>query len=111
MDIGTAKPSALETTAVPHHLIDIKNPDEEYTAADYKRDAIAAINNIIKRRGIPLLVGGTGLYISTVIDNMNIPKVRPDPVLRAKIEKARTRGCDHNRRTVYLAAEERGTAL
>jgi tRNA dimethylallyltransferase len=53
MDIGTAKPTTAERRAIPHHLIDIKDPDEEYTVAGYQRDAIAAINDIIARGNLP----------------------------------------------------------
>ena len=74
MDIGTAKPTAAERRAVPHHLIDIRDPDEDYTVADYQRDAIAAIDDIIARGKVPLLVGGTGLYVRAVVENLDIPK-------------------------------------
>jgi tRNA dimethylallyltransferase len=87
MDIGTAKPSAAEQHAIPHHLIDIKDPDEDYTVADYKTDATAAINDIIGRGKLPLLVGGTGLYIKAVLENLDIPKTQAHPELRAQIEK------------------------
>ena len=87
MDIGTAKPTVAERGDIPHHLLDIKNPDEEYTVADYKRDALNAIDHILKNMRIPILVGGTGLYIDTVIDNLDIPKIKADPELRASIEK------------------------
>ncbi len=86
MDIGTAKPTLAERRAVPHHLIDIKNPDEHYTVAEYKADAIAAIKNILRRKKLPILVGGTGLYVRAVLDNLDIPKVSADPTLRAAIE-------------------------
>ena len=86
MDIGTAKPTAEERRAVPHHLIDIKDPNEDYAVAEYQRDAIAAINGIIARGNIPLLVGGTGLYIKAVLENLDIPKTQADPALRAEIE-------------------------
>ena len=86
MDIGTAKPTAAERRGVPHHLIDIKDPDEDYTVADYQRNAIAAINGIIARGKLPLLVGGTGLYIKSVLENLDIPKTQADPQLRAEIE-------------------------
>jgi tRNA dimethylallyltransferase len=86
MDIGTAKPTEAERRAVPHHLIDIKNPSEDYTVAEYQRDAIAAIDGIITRGKIPLLVGGTGLYIKAVLENLDIPKTQADPKLRAEIE-------------------------
>ena len=87
MDIGTAKPTAAERRAIPHHLIDIKDPDEDYTVADYQRDAIAAINSIIARGNVPLLVGGTGLYVRAVLENLDIPKTVANPELRAQIEK------------------------
>ena len=67
-------------------LIDIRNPDEEYTVAECQRDAITAIDGIIARGKVPLLVGGTGLYIRAVVDNLNIPKTQADPALRAEIE-------------------------
>ena len=85
MDIGTAKP--LDLQGVPHYLLDIKNPDEQYTVAEYKKDAIAAIEDIIKKNKTPIMVGGTGLYIKSVVENLDIPKVEADPVLREKIEK------------------------
>ena len=87
MDIGTAKPTKKELAYIPHHLIDIKNPDENYTVAEYKRDAIKAINKITKKKKLPILVGGTGLYVKAVVDNLNIPEVAPDPKLRKKLEK------------------------
>lgn len=67
MDIGTAKPTPEERARVPHHLIDIRNPDEDYSAADYARDATSAIRDIHARGKLPLLVGGTGLYIQAVV--------------------------------------------
>ena len=87
MDIGTAKPSRKEIAAVPHHIINIKNSDENYTVSEYKRDAVKVINKILKNKKLPILVGGTGLYIKAVIDNLYIPKVAPDPKLRKKLEK------------------------
>jgi tRNA dimethylallyltransferase len=86
MDIGTAKPTPEERRAIPHHFIDIKDPDEDYTVAEYQRDAIAAINDILAHGKLPLLVGGTGLYIKTVLENLDIPKAIADPALRAEIE-------------------------
>lgn len=87
MDIGTAKPTAAERRVIPHHLIDIKDPDEDYTVADYKHDAVVAIRGIIARGHMPLLVGGTGLYVRAVVDNLDIPPVIADPQLRAEIEQ------------------------
>ncbi len=70
MDIGTAKPTVQERARTPHHLIDIRNPDENYSAADYARDAAAAIRDIHSRAKMPLLVGGTGLYIQAVLQGI-----------------------------------------
>src|SRR4029077_16203816 len=80
MDIGTAKGFA-------HYLIDIRNPDEDYSVADFKQDAIAAIDEIIIKKKLPFLVGGTGLYVKSVLENLDIPKIKADPKLRAEIEK------------------------
>lgn len=88
MDIGTAKP--LNQEGVPHHLIDIVNPEEEFTLAEYKKFAVGKINEILERGKIPFLVGGTGLYIKVVVDNFGIPKVAPNKVLRKKLEKKST---------------------
>jgi tRNA dimethylallyltransferase len=86
MDIGTAKPTAAERRAVPHHLIDIKDPDEDYTVADYQRDAFTVIGDVIARGKLPILVGGTGLYVRAVLENLDIPKMPGDPKLRVQIE-------------------------
>jgi tRNA dimethylallyltransferase len=85
MDIGTAKPLDLE--GVPHHLLDIKTPNENYAVAEYKADAVKAIQDILSRGKLPILAGGTGLYIKAVVENLDIPKVEADVVLRKKIEK------------------------
>ncbi|MBI2042744.1 MAG: tRNA (adenosine(37)-N6)-dimethylallyltransferase MiaA, partial [Candidatus Nealsonbacteria bacterium] len=82
MDIGTAKPTKEEIKTVKHYLIDIKNPDEEYTVAQYKKDAIAAIKKVLSKGKLPILIGGTGLYVKAVVDNLEIPEVRPNPRLR-----------------------------
>lgn len=87
MNVGTAKPTEKEMANIPHYLIDIKNPDENYTVAEYKQDAVKAINKILKNKKLPILVGGTGLYIKSVIDNLNIPEVAPDLKLRKKLKK------------------------
>lgn len=70
MDIGTAKPSGMERDRVRHHLIDIVNPDEQYNAAHFVRDALHAIENISARGKIPLLTGGTGLYLKALLEGL-----------------------------------------
>ncbi len=86
MDIATAKPTANERARVQHHLLDVVWPDESYTLAEYQRDAQAAIAEIWARGSLPLLVGGTGLYIRAVVDGLAIPEVAPQPALRAELE-------------------------
>ncbi|NQU99318.1 MAG: tRNA (adenosine(37)-N6)-dimethylallyltransferase MiaA [Parcubacteria group bacterium] len=71
---------------IPHYMIDIINPDEEYSVANYKKDALLVINDILKRGKIPFLVGGTGLYIKVIVNNLNIPKIKPNRALRKKLD-------------------------
>lgn len=72
---------------IHYHLIDVVQPNTEYNLAKYKKAAIRAINDIIKRGKTPFLVGGTGLYISAIVDNYDIPKVGPDKKIRNKLAK------------------------
>ncbi|MBI3494591.1 tRNA (adenosine(37)-N6)-dimethylallyltransferase MiaA [Candidatus Saccharibacteria bacterium] len=85
MDIGTAKPSRQDQRLVPHHLLDVVEPNERFTAADFQRLAIKAIDDIRSRSKIPFLVGGTGLYIDSVILDYKFDKDH-DPKLREKLE-------------------------
>ena len=94
MDIGTGKiesrkfiKSKVYKIKSPIHLINIINPDEKFSLAQYKKLAINKIGEIQKRNKIPFLVGGTGLYISSVIDNLEIPKAPPNNKIREKLEK------------------------
>jgi tRNA dimethylallyltransferase len=85
MDIGTAKPSADERTQVPHHLLDILDPAESYSAARFRHDALRLIAEIRARGRTPLLVGGTMLYFRALQHGLNdLPPA--DPVLRARLE-------------------------
>lgn len=72
---------------IPHYLVDIVEPDEEFTLADFKKRAVACCRDILKRKKVPIIVGGTGLYIWSIVDNLDIPKVAPDVDLRNKLEK------------------------
>ncbi len=87
MDIGTAKPSRQELSLVPHHLINLITPDEDFSLAQYQELASNAINGIMKRQRLPLLVGGSGLYIWSVLEGWGIPKVPPDPDFRYSLEE------------------------
>ncbi len=78
MDIGTATPTAAEQAEVPHHLIDLVDPSEEFAVAELQAQAAAAIDDIRSRGVVPVLVGGTGLYVRAVIDNLQIPGRYPE---------------------------------
>ncbi|OGO16785.1 MAG: tRNA (adenosine(37)-N6)-dimethylallyltransferase MiaA [Chloroflexi bacterium RBG_16_50_11] len=87
MDIGTAKPTPTELASIPHHLIDIVNPDDDFSLATYLEMARKAIDDIHARGKLPLLVGGTGLYIRAVLEGWQVPGVSPDRKFRYNIEK------------------------
>jgi tRNA dimethylallyltransferase len=87
LDIGTAKPSRADQQAVPHHLLDVADPDQVVTLAEYQHLALQALDEIRGRARLPLLVGGTGLYIRAVVDGLVIPPVAPQWVLRAELEE------------------------
>jgi tRNA dimethylallyltransferase len=82
MDIGTAKPTTQELAQIPHHLINIVNPDEEFSLAQYQELAYRAIEDIFRRRRLPFLVGGSGLYVKAVLEGWRLPRVSPDRELR-----------------------------
>jgi tRNA dimethylallyltransferase len=87
MEIGTAKPTMDERKLVPHHLIDICEPDSTLTVAEYQALAYATINDIHARGRVPFLVGGTSLYLRALVEGLRIPEVPPNPVLRAELEE------------------------
>jgi tRNA dimethylallyltransferase len=86
MDIGTAKPTPQEQASVPHHLIDILEPDEDFSLAQYQQLAYKAIKDINGRHRLALLVGGSGLYVWSVLEGWKIPAVAPDPKFRRHLE-------------------------
>lgn len=85
MDIGTAKPSAAEQARVPHHLLDLREPDEPYSAADFVRDATRAIGEIRTRGRLPMVVGGTMLYARALRSGLSdLPPA--DAAVRARLD-------------------------
>jgi tRNA dimethylallyltransferase len=86
LDIGTAKVTPQEQAHAPHHLLDVADPCEVYTVARFQQEAIAAINSILARGALPLLVGGSPHYIQAVVDHLQIPHIKPQPGLRAQLE-------------------------
>lgn len=87
MDIGTDKVSKEIREKVPHHQIDIVDPDETYTAGQRKQDSETIVEQILSRKKIPVIVGGTGLYIDTIYKNFTMPESAPDPIFRATMEE------------------------
>jgi tRNA dimethylallyltransferase len=83
MDIATGKEIAPD---VPHHVFDVVDPDEEYSLAVWKSDAETAIAEIVSRGALPIVVGGTGLYVQALIENLDMPDVPPNPLLRSRLE-------------------------
>jgi len=94
MDIGTAKPSPKELSLVPYHLINIINPDENFSLAQYQEMVYQAISDIQQRNKLALLVGGSGLYVWSVLEGWRMPKVPPDPEFRHSLEEAAKAGKD-----------------
>jgi tRNA dimethylallyltransferase len=88
LDIGTAKPTSAERARVPHHLIDVTTPDQPWTLAEYQRAAYAAIDGVLERRHLPLLVGGTGQYVRAVTEGWVVPPAGPAGPLRVELEQA-----------------------
>ena len=86
MDIGTNKPTLDERASVPHHLIDVVNPDEDFSLAMYHRLTNVAMRTIQQTGKFPLLVGGSGLYVWSLVEGWKIPQVPPNPKLRRRLE-------------------------
>jgi tRNA dimethylallyltransferase len=86
MDIGTAKATATERARVPHHLIDVVDPDQVLTLAEYQQMAYRTIAEIWSRDRLPFIVGGTGQYVAALLEGWRIPEVPPDLPLRAALE-------------------------
>jgi tRNA dimethylallyltransferase len=120
MDIGTAKPSAAEQSEIVHHLLDVCDPDDDYTVARFQRDCFAVLADIEERGKRAVLVGGTGLYLQAITDDLEIParfldvraelETEPDTaVLFARLEGldplAASRMEPTNRRRVVRALE------
>ena len=93
MEIGTAKATPEERARVPHHLLDVIDPDQTLGLAQFQALAYAAIDGVLARRKIPFLAGGTGLYVMAVVEGWQVPIVPPDDALR---------------RALYRQAEEQG---
>lgn len=85
-DIGTAKPTLEERDGVPHHLIDIVEPEVDYSVGLWAKEAEKCIDEIISRGKVPIIAGGTGLYFRILLENYDLPKVEPNYDLRKRLE-------------------------
>lgn len=95
MNIGTAKPTLEERQGIKHYLLDFVSPEKRYSVADYKKDAKQAIEEIIKKGKFPIIVGGTGLYIDSLIYGIEYPNIEFDEQYRKKLEeRVKTEGLE-----------------
>jgi len=87
LDIGSGKVTKKEMGGIPHHLLDVASPKRTFTAAQYGRRAEKEIRNILSRGRLPIICGGTGFYIDTLLNDAGLPEVPPNPRLRKRLEK------------------------
>ncbi|MDO8493004.1 MAG: tRNA (adenosine(37)-N6)-dimethylallyltransferase MiaA [bacterium] len=87
MDIGSGKITKTEMQEVPHHLLDVISPKKVFTVADYQKLANEAIEKILAKNKLPIICGGTGLYIQSIVDDLILPEVPPDLGLRKELKK------------------------
>ena len=93
MDIGTAKPTAEEMRSVPHHMIDVAGPEENYSVARYVAEAVPVVDNILARGKLPVIAGGTGLYIDNLVAGRQFAPFEADSGLREQLQsQAKTEG-------------------
>jgi tRNA dimethylallyltransferase len=126
LDLGTGKVTLEEMDSIPHHLLDVADPSHAYTVHEYVRDAAETITDIVNRQRLPIIVGGTFLYIDTLLGAVSTSPVAPNPALRteldaltthdlvARLEKfdsARTHSIDRNNRRRLIRAIEITEAL
>jgi tRNA dimethylallyltransferase len=87
LDLGTGKVTEEEMAGIPHHLLDIKEPSESYTASEFSEDGRRVISEIVERKHLPIIVGGTFFYIDALLGKFTLPNTPPNPLLRAELEK------------------------
>ena len=93
MDVGTAKPTPRQRARVPHHLLDLRRPDQPITLREFQDEALAAVNRNLERRGAAFLVGGSGLYLKALTAGLQPPSVAPQPFLREQLGELGQKAC------------------
>ena len=93
MDVGTAKPTPEQRARVPHHLLDLRAPDQPITLREFQEEALAAINRCLEQRGAAFLVGGSGLYLKALTAGLQPPSVAPQPALRQQLTTLGQEAC------------------
>lgn len=86
MDIGSDKVSVADRQKIKHYLVDVRDINQTFTMADFKREATHAIGEILNKGKLPIICGGTGLYISSIVDNYDLPVAPPSPKIRSELE-------------------------
>lgn len=87
LEIGTGKPGPEQRALVPHHCLDLREPGAPFSVAEYREAALQAVRDCLRRGVVPLLVGGSGMYVRRVLERCAPPPVAPDPALRAELER------------------------
>ena len=93
MNVGTAKPTAEQRARVPHHLLDLRQPDQPITLREFQDEALAAVNRSLQQRGVAFLVGGSGLYLKALTAGLKPPSVAPQPALRQQLAQLGQTAC------------------
>ncbi len=112
LDIGTAKPTAEETQGIPHHMIDLVDPTESYSVADYEKEATVILERLLGQGKVPVVVGGSGFYIRALLESHFVPDVPPDEAFRASLKQlAIKHGVGHLHQLLTEKDPERATAI
>lgn len=104
LDIGTGKATKEEMDGIDHHMIDIRNPDEEYSVGEYQKEVISITNSLLKKWKIPVFCGGTGLYLDSVAYHFDMPHIEPDWEYRDNLEKLRQ---EHGNEYIWKILEKK----
>jgi len=111
MDVGTAKPTSEQRARVPHHLLDLRRPDQPITLHEFQDEALAAVSLTLNQRGAAFLVGGSGLYLKALTAGLRPPSVAPQPALRQQLAQLGQKACHQLLRAADPDAGQRIDAM